>query len=971
MDANGTRYHLARTRSDWMGAPAATSPPVAPAEIEWSADNAHVTLLRRAAIAESVLPPRDPVADRRGAGRDRYGNWYWIDDTGGAIRFRGHGRRDPEAFSPPGPPRADVPRGAFRPWDPAPVAPTRLAGLAVTTEHYLVVGALDRPGLLVYDLHGGGPPLRLTWPSDVAFTPFDIAPSPDGGVVVLARDPGRLWIVDRWMRIDGGSAGAPPGRELDFAPSCGPRPPAPPPGPIRDRIEADMAIDVSWMDEPIAVEVLPDGSVFVLDAPAAGPSSVHWYRERARAQTIELVRREPGSPPPTIATPARAYDMAFLPDKSSSAGIAGLLAVVSDRGAEAYAHRLELNRNTGALDHVFVADNYPLHKFEGRALVVGPDGAASYDSSPDARWVPLAKDPRAHYSESGRVHLPPVGVGTPLPGGGWAYDGKEPGCVWHRIVLDACIPPRTAVRLESRAADDPAELPSTPWQAEPLPYARSIGSEIPFQRPADGSEGTFRSWETLFQRARGRYVQLRMTLLGDGRSSPQLRALRIHYPRFSYLREYLPAVFSDEPVSAAFLDRYLANPEGLLTALEDRITDAQALFDLRTIPAEYLDWLAGWFGLELDPAWNEARRRLVLRNAPQFFRERGTRAGMLRAIRLAIEACADDSLFSEDVTGPPRPGFQVRVVEQFLTRTASGIVYGDPTASEAPRQALRGSDWTPEHGAEALHRSFRAFLAERYDGDFEALMAAWGGVDLPEGARAGSDRNFENPHVRFTGVEPQHPTMARDWSDFREGPIGFAYERVRPEDLGFYTEYLARRYRSAAKLTAAYEQAGIEPLTELSRREVEAKIWRPHLLCTLPETGPPLRDWIEFVSSALVAQRKAHRFVVLVPVAPEEPAHVQLRKLAVARRVAELEKPAHAAFDARLYWAAFRVGEARAGLETVVGRGSRSTAIVLGESYLAAAHLAVQPPHGSSARWLLGGSAPTPPCRGDTEETLI
>src|SRR5262249_23749596 len=135
------------------------------------------------------------------------------------------------------------------------------------------------------------------------------------------------------------------------------------------------------------------------------------------------------------------------------------------------------------------------------------------------------------------------------------------------------------------------------------------------------------TWELLFQRAHGRWLELRLHLSGDGRSSPHLHSLRATYPRFSYLGHYLPKLYREDDASASFLDRYLANVEGIDTQLEDLIASAQVLLDPRCAPAETLDWLATFFDVTLDPIWSEQRRRTFLAGAVEFFRWRGTAHG--------------------------------------------------------------------------------------------------------------------------------------------------------------------------------------------------------------------------------------------------------------------------------------------------------------------------------------------------------
>jgi phage tail-like protein len=330
------------------------------------------------------------------------------------------------------------------------------------------------------------------------------------------------------------------------------------------------------------------------------------------------------------------HDLAFAGDRLHLVGADGNQVFAFDVGTD----------NNGRLAVTAVRDGgyFPLRLFAGRALVAAGD-AVYYDFGDE--WLPVRAQPRPLYVTEGVFESP-------------VFDGRDPGCVWHRLMIDAALPADTGLAVESRAADDPDDLTGQPFDPEPTPYRRATGSELPYLPPPPDCVGT---WELLFQRARGRYLQLRLTMRGNGRATPRVRAVRAYYPRFSYLDRYLPAAYRRCPDSAAFLDSFLANVEGTLTAIEDRIAAAQLLFDPRTAPAEALDWLAGWLGKVFDPAWDEGRRRLFLRHAADLFRWRGTVRGLVTALRLALDRCPDDRLFADGPGGWDAAGY--RIAEAF------------------------------------------------------------------------------------------------------------------------------------------------------------------------------------------------------------------------------------------------------------------------------------------------------------------
>jgi phage tail-like protein len=925
VDVNGTRFHLLLGRDDWLPAGAA------PEGAAWNDEAGALELARLPFVFPHRGAEAPPAREaRRGAGRDRFGNWYWVSDDGRGIAARSPRDAAPRVFWPHPPAPADD-AGGFAPAAPPPGPEgAALGGLAVTADHYLVAGMTDPAGLLVFDLAAGGPPVALLWPAGADFVPRDLAPAPDGGVWVLDPVHGRLWSLDRFLRVRAPGLPAPAEPPPpDFLPVAGGGADE-----VADEaagpVTSDAAVPLGAVVDPVAVEALPDGSALVLAAdPAAGAPVLHRYTLDGAAGTLPLAPLVAGHRAVAESLP-HGHDLAFVPAPGAAPGdVEGTLFVAAPGGNQAYAFAAALRG--GALEAGFDLAFYPMRRFGGRAIVAA-SGEVHYDSG--GRWVSLLDHPRHSYAAHARLRFP---AAPPAEGGTAAFDGREPGCVWHRLFLDACIPPGASVAVESRAADSRAELDAVPWQPEPRPYLRAGGLEIPWTR-ATGSEDApgAGSWELLFQAARGRYLQLRLTLRGNGRSTPRLQALRAYYPRFSYLREYLPAAWREDPGSASFVDRYLANVEGIFTEVEGRIAAAQVLLDTRTVPAEFLEWLGGWLGASLDAAWDEPKRRFFLANALRIYAGRGTRAGLVRALRLALEPCADASLLEPCAGGCAEsrtsPRFTVRVEERFLARTAPGVAYAEAGAP-VPGAVRPGAAWTPAHGAEALHARWRAWLAGRYAA-IEALDAAWGT----------SHESFADHRIRLSAMPPAG-AAADDWRRFVAGGIGFTYAIPTVAELPLWREFLARRHATPGDLNRAWRRSG--PAAYASFDAVPFPD-------SFPASGAELADWIAFVSGVLPMRRQAHRFTVLVPVELGDPPAVQRERRALAERVAALEKPAHTVVETRLYWAAFTVGGARVGHDTVLGLGSRFTPMVLGGGELASAHLGWTEPWNATGRGVVG-----------------
>jgi phage tail-like protein len=825
VDVNGTRFQLIQGNADWMrcqedGDAGAWS------DLFWDDAAGCVTL---APLLPIVPPPGlgGPLdrSRRRGAAADRYGHWYWIGNDAQSIAWLPRGAPQVLPLWPQAALAAPQPLGGFAAASPEVPAVMTFAGLAVTRHNYLVAGTVTPPGLLIFDLDSGGRPSLLRMPDGVAFAPFDIAAAADGGCWVLDNAHRAYWGFDGDFRaLAQVAAAAPP--PPAFQPVDGSAIPAPAAPPVPGGFAVAAA-------DPIAIEGLPDGSVLVLDgaaesAPGGNAAASLLYRYRRDQQfgaplalqgAVEVEDKSTGALQAATLDVA-AHDIAYNPQTHT-------LYAVDRFGRQSVAFALSLAPTPSLmLQRTYL----PMHSFGGRALVAWNDGgttSVSYDVVGGApgndkmvRWARLQTIDRPRFARDA-VLVTPV------------LDGKARDCTWDSLFLDACIPPGTTVKVSTCADNDADLVNEAMFVDEPTLHLRPDAAEIPFYdafADRDPKPATAGTWEVLLQQARGRYLKVRLELTGNGRASPQLRALRVYYPRFSYARQYLPAVYVEDPVSASFVERLLANPKGFYTEIEGKIRNVGMLFDPRSARPEDLDWLAGWLGLTFDPLWEkisarlqtgstdmapvEDRRRLFIRFATRLFSRRGTPDGIRFALHLLLEPCLETTL-----------------------------------------RRFRSAALTPDA---ALNQEL----------------------------------------VRL-GLQPPSPTDSEN--DIEDLLTSYLLSPQRPSKVRLVERFMTRGNRALAQ-------------------------------------GDPTLGANAASSDSVAAT--AHRFAVLVP--ETLPADIA----AMVSRIVELEKPAHTAFEVRRYWDYFRVGEARLGIDTVLGEDSRFLPIVLGESAVAGDGLAFPPPLG-------------------------
>jgi phage tail-like protein len=271
--------------------------------------------------------------------------------------------------------------------------------------------------------------------------------------------------------------------------------------------------------------------------------------------------------------------------------------------------------------------------------------------------------------------------GATNPAGPAIIDSGTSQCVWHRMFLEAIVPPRCGAVIWLTASDNIADLvdPASPWYPHILGVAdtsfipaamrpgtptavwQSIPTEVAFAatllhgEPVENVQGL---WMVLVQRANkavrnlsGRYLGVRIQLNGDGRNSPQIAGMRVYGPRFSYVQKYLPEIYHEAKFPPAadadggstrrdFFERFVDLFESQFTRIEDRIANAYLLMRPESTPPSSLDWLGSWVGIQ-PSNYPQHRRRARLEATPSLYQWRGTAKGVTEALDVATDgACS-------------------------------------------------------------------------------------------------------------------------------------------------------------------------------------------------------------------------------------------------------------------------------------------------------------------------------------------
>jgi phage tail-like protein len=159
-------------------------------------------------------------------------------------------------------------------------------------------------------------------------------------------------------------------------------------------------------------------------------------------------------------------------------------------------------------------------------------------------------------------------------------------------------------------------------------------------------------------------------------------------PTTRAIASQLPAMLQADD----FCVRFTEGLDPVLAPVLSTIDNIDAYVDPWLTPVDFLDWLAGWFGLELDATWPEERRRGLVANALELGRWRGTVLGLALLVELYTGTPAEiedgGAVAASDDPGEPLPGAAV---------TAVTVRYTDGPDVDARRLVRLVRDFVPAH----------------------------------------------------------------------------------------------------------------------------------------------------------------------------------------------------------------------------------------------------------------------------------
>jgi phage tail-like protein len=130
--------------------------------------------------------------------------------------------------------------------------------------------------------------------------------------------------------------------------------------------------------------------------------------------------------------------------------------------------------------------------------------------------------------------------------------------------------------------------------------------------------------------------------------------------------DLIPAALQEDP----FCSRMVTAFDDVLAPVFNTLDCFDSYLDPQLAPEDFVDWLAGWVGVEIDETWNLERRRRLIQDAVNLYRIRGSLEALAAHIALysgsvpEIEdngGCSWSQTAGSELPGSAQPYLRVRL----------------------------------------------------------------------------------------------------------------------------------------------------------------------------------------------------------------------------------------------------------------------------------------------------------------------
>jgi phage tail-like protein len=263
------------------------------------------------------------------------------------------------------------------------------------------------------------------------------------------------------------------------------------------------------------------------------------------------------------------------------------------------------------------------------------------------------------------------------------------------------------------------------------------------------------------------------------------------------LGHMLPGLYHDNDLA----QRFMGALDVVLAPVLASLDSIDAYVDPRLAPLDFVEWLAGWVGVELDASWPESRQRALVARAGELYAWRGTVRGVTEAVAIYTGVEPEVAETGATVwTGEPPPSGQLPGSPAGRLRVRVRVPPGEPIdAGRLDRLVAAAKPAHIAHEVEIVEdRRLRPsvegvpeapVLAETEAG--EALGGDWPAGD-DDGITVTSARGIPptivpEPEEAGTGTEPEQTSDAGepDAGDADDGgPSGAGPDDGRPDEDG-------------------------------------------------------------------------------------------------------------------------------------------------------------------------------------------